>query len=146
MRILIRSGANINSSTSQGLSPLFIAVRFLHIHEAKELILLGAKFNDRDVNMRFKDIFEGTTLLNRVATLNVHDWGPGNSQAMVADRILALDVNVNAQDQFGYTPLALAVDHRCEQMVRCLLSHGADSNMLHRQGDSGISRFNKLMG
>ncbi|KZW02100.1 ankyrin [Exidia glandulosa HHB12029] len=48
-------------------------------------------------------------------------------------------VDLNAQDEFGFTPLHLAADRGSEEMVKLLLGHGADPSIKDPDGETALS-------
>ena len=63
-------------------------------------------------------------------------WLCLEGQAEIIDRLLGYDVDVNPQDALGNTPLMEAAAAGRWDVVRVLLRHGADPDIVNHDGDS----------
>lgn len=119
---LYEAGADIKVVGSNGWTALTIAAAKGNADLLQWLLDRGAKGQTRDV-------YRYTPLLRAVE----------NGYIETATILLLLpSTEVNAQDEYDNTALHHAVSASNVHMVRLLLSHGADSDIVNRQGLSAL--------
>ena len=109
IRELIEKGANVNTTTGNGETPLHFAARG---DSPKAVSLLLA--NGADVNAKDKD---GDTPLHYAASRN---------HPKAVSLLLANGADVNAKDKKGRTPLDLAVERDKTEAIRAFNASSAD--------------------
>jgi ankyrin repeat protein len=152
MRLLIEAGADVNAATIVGATPLFPAVNASA--EATKLLLdNGADPNQvarsgvtpimftRDAEVVALLVASGADVRARskVGETALMD-AAARGDLTAAKLLLERGADVNATDHRGYTPLILASAHDGEapELVRLLLSCGADCNA-KAEGESALS-------
>jgi len=60
----------------------------------------------------------------------------GQNHTPIAEKLIALGVNINAKDDVGYTPLHEAVRSGSRQCAELLLKNGADMSIVDNNGDT----------
>lgn len=115
------SGVNVNALTPQGESPLMIAVLRGHIEVARALIRHGA-----DVNK------PGWTPLHYAATY------PGRNAVAQVELLLDHHAYIDAESPNGTTPLMMAAQYGAPDVVRLLLTEGADARLVNQQKLSAL--------
>lgn len=108
--VLAEHGADVNSPTPAGLTPLFLASR-RNARTVRTLLRFGA-----DVGVITP---EGQTTLHAAASSGLDD---------VIAELIASGADVNAVSNEGLTPLWLAASSGCQNALRILLQYGADPN------------------
>ncbi len=116
---LLAEGAEVNARTSDGWTPLMIAVINGHAGAARLLLRSGA-----DVNAR-----------------NGKGWTPLRFAVSMADveavrLLLSANADVNTGDEAGDTALMQAAGENVVECVRTLLEGGADANLRNRRGET----------
>lgn len=109
VRLLLKHGANPNSTDNCGLTPLHIAIRCGHLHVARFLLNNGG--NPQKAGLG--------------------GWTPLHSAANKGDvcsvaLLLKHDVNPNSRDKNGVTPLQIAARCGFSDVCELLLKNGAD--------------------
>ncbi|NXJ85387.1 ASB3 protein, partial [Trogon melanurus] len=112
VRVLLEAGVDPNEITTEGTTPLFLAVENRHADIVKFLLQHGASV-------------EGS-----------HSWSGWNSlhQASfqgcteIMEVLLEKGASKECQDDFGITPLFVAAQYGKLESLRLLVSHGADIN------------------
>ena len=95
--LLLEKGANIEATTKEGKTALYIATTQGDLNKVKYLLKQGANNNVKDSM--------GTTPL--LALLNE----PTENKLAITKELLSYGADINAQDKEGNTPLILAVSH-----------------------------------
>ncbi|XP_069470340.1 ankyrin repeat and protein kinase domain-containing protein 1 [Ambystoma mexicanum] len=118
---LLARGANVNSQTVNGLTPVSLAVQKKHLSICSDLIKNGA-----DVNLSDDE-----------------KWSPLHFAAQNGDdraTRLLLDnhANVDSQEHDGWTPLHLASQNGFENVVRVLFSRHCAPNIVESDGKSAL--------
>ncbi|XP_040261388.1 histone-lysine N-methyltransferase EHMT2 isoform X3 [Bufo bufo] len=108
--ILIQAGANFNATDKVLRTPLLEAVVNNHLDVAKYLAQSGACVYHQEE--------DGSTCLHHAAK-------SGNLE-MLSFLLSTGQVNVNAQDNGGWTPIIWAAEHKHIDVIRTLLTRGAD--------------------
>jgi len=110
MALLLHPNIEVNSKTNTGKTPLLLASENGHGKVVNELLKSGA-----DVNI--VDNWESSALI----------WSAANSHSDIVSELLKIDgINLDLQDDGGYTALMYAVIYGNETIVKMLLEAGAD--------------------
>jgi ankyrin repeat protein len=120
---LIAHGADINTCSSDGYSPLTRATDSNSIDIIDVLIKHGADINAYDAN--------GNTALY-IATRN--------SKPKLISLLINLNANINRASKDGFTPLNLAVYKNNSTMIESLIQNGANINLPNNDGYSPLTR------
>jgi ankyrin repeat protein len=142
VEVLLRNGADINLPDPDGVSPLLLGIMNANWDLVKQLILAGA-----DVNQW--DIFGEAPLFTSVGLRNQASGGRGSNDplnetkgAAIVQMLLERGANPNMQLFFrpanlngstntrGSTPLIRAVAAADMEMIKLLLEHKADVNVM----------------
>jgi ankyrin repeat protein len=142
VEVLLGHDADINLPDPDGVSPLHLAIMNANWDVAGQLLQAGA-----DVNQW--DIFGETPLFTAVGGYTRRDGGRGSIDPInttagreIVDQLLARGADPNIQLFFrpanvsgstntrGSTPLIRAVNSADVEMVKLLLSHGADATIM----------------
>uniref|UniRef100_A0A670I4D2 [histone H3]-lysine(9) N-methyltransferase n=1 Tax=Podarcis muralis TaxID=64176 RepID=A0A670I4D2_PODMU len=107
--VLLQAGANINTVDKLRRTPLMEAVANNHVELARYLVKRGGCVYTKD---------DGSTCLHHAAK-------NGNVE-MVSLLLSTGQVDVNAQDSGGWTPIIWAAEHKHIEVIRMLLTRGAD--------------------
>ncbi|MEG4173133.1 MULTISPECIES: ankyrin repeat domain-containing protein [unclassified Microcoleus] len=147
---LIAKGANVNVKNNKGLTPLHMA-RSKAL--AKILLAAGAKINIKEENARNG---KGTTLLHNAAKIGfkelVQQLIKDGANIVIRDSInrtplhyaatkevaTLLMLDINARDQYGDTPLHLAVQNNRPEIVSLLIANGAKVNVENASGNTPL--------
>lgn len=148
---LVEAGADVNEQTLTKGTPFMFAVLGGHLDIARWLIDQQADMHvagsngwtaltiaaakgyvdilgwliDEGADAQVRDVYRFTPLLRAVS----------NGFEEAAALLLALpDTDVNAQDEYENTALHHAVSNRDESMIELLMSHGADPELVNREG------------
>ncbi|XP_029429430.1 ankyrin repeat and protein kinase domain-containing protein 1 isoform X2 [Rhinatrema bivittatum] len=121
VNLVLKQGANVDSQTVSGHSPLILAVQ-----------------------NKFPDIC--SILIEHGATVNLPDedkWSPLHFAAQIGDdRLVRLlldhQANVDSREQDGWTPLHLASQNGFENVVRVLLTRHSDPNSQENDGKTPL--------
>jgi ankyrin repeat protein len=125
VRLLIETGADVNATSGTGFTPLMFAARQGDVDAARMLISAGA-----DVQRAAAD--GATALMVAAGSLSLPDDGRERTAITLLDH--GADPNTAA---FGYTVLHLAVATGKPDLVRHLLTHGANPNARAIKSRSG---------
>uniref|UniRef100_A0A663FBK7 [histone H3]-lysine(9) N-methyltransferase n=1 Tax=Aquila chrysaetos chrysaetos TaxID=223781 RepID=A0A663FBK7_AQUCH len=106
--LLLQAGANINATDKLRRTPLMEAVANNHVEAARYMVRRGGCVYSKD----------GSTCLHHAAK---------NGNLEMVDLLLSTgQVDVNAQDNGGWTPIIWAAEHKHIEVIRRLLTRGAD--------------------
>ncbi len=123
IQILKSRGAEVNSLTDIQWTPLHYAAAYGYVDSANALLSLGANMESRDV--------VGATPLHTAAESGSVD---------VAFLLFKSGANINSQTTaFKLTPLHCAILHGRRDMVKFLLSIGADTSLKDKGGNTALS-------
>lgn len=110
MVLLLHPNIEVNFKTHSGKTPLLLASENGHEKVVNELLKSGA-----DVNV--VDNWESSALI----------WSAANSHSDIISELLKIDgINLDLQDEAGYTALMWGVINGKETIVKMLLEAGAD--------------------
>uniref|UniRef100_F7BXJ6 [histone H3]-lysine(9) N-methyltransferase n=1 Tax=Monodelphis domestica TaxID=13616 RepID=F7BXJ6_MONDO len=107
--VLLQAGANINAVDKLQRTPLMEAVANNHVEAARYMVQRGGCVYSKE---------DGSTCLHHAAKI-------GNLE-MVSLLLSTGQVDVNAQDNGGWTPIIWAAEHKHIEVIRMLLTRGAD--------------------
>ena len=127
--LLIRSGANVNAQDKRGRQPLFSATS----NDNERMVELLIR-NDANVNARSN--FGWTPLLKTANASS--NQNPANTR--IANLLIRSGANINIQNNYGDTPLLLAAQGGSIDLVKLLLSQGADASKTDNSGLSALPR------
>lgn len=143
---LIDNGADINTPTKDGLTPLFLAVSHNQIEVVKAFIKHGADPNLKDKKynvtpldsaIRLGHVNMVKLLINSGADLGIESLGTavGWENAEIIKIILENGADVNYVNKDGNTMLHHAVHwSNNKEIVQILLEHGAEVNAKNNDG------------
>ncbi len=117
--ILLQYGADPNARNEKGLPPIYYALRR---GVCKAALLLLSTMNHSLLNVVDED---GDTLLH-LATRN------GCKE--VAEQLLKLNIDINAQNKYGDTPLHVACYADDVELIKLLLNNGANPHIQNKHG------------
>lgn len=135
LEAFLKDGVNITARDEKGRTALMAACRTGQIDVVKLLLASGAEVNAKDN--------EGDTALKDAVMAVVKDhneeegWRWGHLEAVKV--LLASGADVNAQKK-GWTPLLCAASHGTNDILRMLLSKGADLDARTDTGMSALAR------
>lgn len=114
-RLLLEHGAEVNTSTAKGETPLLAALKSYSANASEALAeLLMAKGACVDVVLP-----DGSTLLHIAAQ---------SGYSRIAEQLIAKGVDINAKMAYSERPLHKAIQYCHADMVKLLIAHGADVN------------------
>ncbi|XP_069465813.1 histone-lysine N-methyltransferase EHMT1 isoform X2 [Ambystoma mexicanum] len=111
--MLVQAGANLDNCSEEQKTPLMEAAENNHLDVVKYLVKAGALLDPKDA--------EGSTCLHLAAKKGHFD--------IVKYLISSLEVDVNCQDDGGWTPMIWATEYKHVELVKLLLARGADINI-----------------
>lgn len=151
---LLNKGANINTQTDEGITPLMYAVSGGFLKTVKILILNGANVHLKDWDGTspiisaskngFTEIAE--ELVRAGASVNDKDrhgvtpliYASAYSYFILSDMLLYYGANPNLQDEKLNTPLIAAVHGGSMKITKNLLQKGADPNKKDKSGTTAL--------
>lgn len=116
LRATVAAGADINGTTSVGLTPMMAAVIYGDNGTIKAMVDLGA-----DVGMKIRDIPFTSSYAGRFV-------GQFNGNAIMDTLMTSRDARGRRMPLGGYSALALAAALGCDEKIQVLLANGADPN------------------
>ncbi|XP_054219826.1 histone-lysine N-methyltransferase EHMT1 isoform X40 [Homo sapiens] len=124
--MLVQAGANIDTCSEDQRTPLMEAAENNHLEAVKYLIKAGALVDPKDA--------EGSTCLHLAAKKGHYE---------VVQYLLSNgQMDVNCQDDGGWTPMIWATEYKHVDLVKLLLSKGSDINI--RDNDDGTMKRGAL--
>ncbi|KAL6826712.1 ankyrin repeat-containing domain protein [Trichoderma sp. SZMC 28015] len=156
VRLLIESGADIESKDKEGFTPLMFAVESGHRTIVERLLTKGADTESEDKH-NFTPLMLAIMKQNEemVKLLLKHGANPnsaemsgftplmyavGKESADVIKLLLEYGANINLADESGYTPLMRAVGEESEDIIKLLLEYGANINLADENGTTSLMR------
>jgi ankyrin repeat protein/beta-lactamase regulating signal transducer with metallopeptidase domain len=151
IRSLIASGANVNARDSMENTPLLLAIKMGRLSIVEMLISAGADVNAKDAQGKVplylakeKGYAELEKILIKAAQkqrktreessgLSIHKAARAGDQEKVKE-FLDQRININVKDNDGRTPLHCASIEGRMELVRFLISKGADVDAKEDQG------------
>ncbi|KAK6171124.1 hypothetical protein SNE40_019380 [Patella caerulea] len=128
LRLLIDAGANVNTVTLSGRTPLMYAVNYSYITCAKFLI-------DAKADVNTKDCFGQTALHYCVNT------SPRHRRNDCVKLLLNASAICDAQTNEGRTPLMLAMQQGDPETCQMLIDAGCDLNRVDLDGCSALHYY-----
>lgn len=149
IKIFIDNGADVNILDANNESPLHTAVLWKNTQIVKLLLSSGADVHGAGgyppiiiaPNMEIYNILikagaspytkgpDGRTCLMGAAAFG---------DVKIITELLRLGLEVNAQDDYGITPLMYAINSEKEEKVKLLLEHGADVSIVSKYGETAM--------
>ncbi|KAL2140131.1 hypothetical protein VTI28DRAFT_4213 [Corynascus sepedonium] len=127
IRLLLRYGADMNSTDSQGRSALHHASAFGSADRVRELV----KFDGGPaVSGLIVDALDARSWTPLHYACLFHFWREPGDQVATARLLLESGATVHARTNNGWTPLSLAVLSANQDLVGMLLDHGAQASDL----------------
>lgn len=120
--LLLQSGANIDAVDANLATPLHAAADNSHIGVVQYLLKCGANINHKDD--------EGSTVL--------HLSTKSGNMDMLGYLLTVNKVNLNLQDNGGWTPVIWGADYKNAVSVRYLLEQGADPFVRDKEQNVGL--------
>ncbi|KAJ5113811.1 hypothetical protein N7456_002345 [Penicillium angulare] len=126
---LLSAGANIEAKDNNGFTPLSQAVRMGHVGIVQLLLEAGADIESKEIHGYTPLALSvlGGDHRSRERVTKSGNWWPGKTLAH--ERLIRLllenGANIEAQDNCGLTPLALAEKYEQKEIVKLLLDAGA---------------------
>ena len=117
---ILASGININDMSKNSQTALHLAAGLGHDQIAKLLISNGAQIDAKDID-------SGFTPLHYAVWFN---------QLKTVEMLIAKRANIHEVTNLQNTPLDLAVKKSLDDIVKLLISHGADTSMKDFDGNS----------
>uniref|UniRef100_A0ABD2WWN9 Uncharacterized protein n=1 Tax=Trichogramma kaykai TaxID=54128 RepID=A0ABD2WWN9_9HYME len=124
-----RQKVQIDARTKSGSTPLHLASGRGNQYAIEVLLSKGANPNLADA--------EGLTPLHVICNRQDNDDVLLNAFFELNEEIRYM-VQIDAQDNKGWTPLHYALDNNCKKLVEFLLRNGADSNLADEDGSSPL--------
>lgn len=153
MKLLTKSGAEINAIGNHADTPLMKAIRFNAVEVARQLLESGA-------NPEAQTPEGGTALILALNQYALEKSDLRNGHALVfgswlpmIELLLKNNANPNAKNKGtyddyqegrrvpysgGYTPLTLSARHGWLPVVKLLLKHGADTSLPRQDGNIAL--------
>ncbi|KAL2092228.1 hypothetical protein ACEWY4_012026 [Coilia grayii] len=135
--MLVQAGANLGMCDEGQRTPLMYACENNHLETVKYLLKAGAASNQKDVS--------GSTCLHLAAKMGHY--------SIMQHLLTVPTVDVNCQDDGGWTPITWAIEYKHKDQVHLLLSKGAGVNVrdkeenicLHWAAFSGLDDVAQLL-
>ncbi|XP_006820224.1 ankyrin repeat domain-containing protein 61-like [Saccoglossus kowalevskii] len=132
MLFLINEGSDADARDCDDVTPLMLAAESGQLKTMRALLKRGA-----NVRARTKS---NQTVLHHAAMLST-GLRRYRSKLSAVSILMEHDVDVNAQDDAGQTPLHIAAKRRDYSVIRYLIKYGADLGIRTRQGRTPFYEF-----
>lgn len=120
-KALIEAGADVNTARDDGVNPLFLEAQRGNIELVKLLVSKGAKVNSVVGEMRYTPLYVS---IDRPIIKHEH--------IETAKFLIERGADVNAQTEYGSTPLIEASQRGLDDVVTLLLARGADVHVTRK--------------
>jgi ankyrin repeat protein len=152
VKILVKAGANVNGADTGGITPLMYACKSDYLDVVKALLDAGANPKSTAIDgntaltyaAAWSELPMVEMLVKKGADVNLPGWTPLHAAAGAGRRdnvefLLRHDARVNAvAGAHNETSLMLAATNGREEIVRLLLSRGADANLRSSDGKTAL--------
>jgi serine/threonine-protein phosphatase 6 regulatory ankyrin repeat subunit B len=153
---LLAAGANVNASTSSGITVLMASAAKGHAGVVRQLLAGGARVDPRvllrimyfggniGTSLTISDVLTCIQLLleagadvnatmtdGRTVLMMAADSGTDPNRVRIVQALLAAGANVRAVDQHGRTALSIATQRRGQRTVQALQRALASNNQQH---------------
>jgi ankyrin repeat protein len=129
IKLLLKSGANVNIKDSSGQIPLFTAIMFSDTTLVNLLLDAGSDVNSRDE--------DNNTPIVMAAIVSYYD-GECSKQLNIIHQLISFGANVNQEDNSQTIPLHYAAYSGCPEIVKLLLESHARVNGIDNKGNSPL--------
>jgi uncharacterized protein len=119
--LLGQDASQVNSSSSDGFTPLHLACFFRQPEAAQTLLAAGADAN--------------AVSASRIAVIHS---ASASGETVIVKMLLAAGADPNVQQQGGYTALQSAAMHNNVEMTKALLQAGADRSIKSDEGLTAV--------
>ena len=122
IEMLIRAGADVNATNSEGLTPVMAATYYDNCECFQVLVVAGADVNKLNNNGR------------SALTIAIESGYSDSVHALVE-----AGADVNSSNKKGFTPLMIAAENGCnDKCINILLNKGADVNKQNHDGFTAL--------
>lgn len=130
-QLLVESGAEANASAERSRwTPLLFAAQQRHTDIVRYLLAHGANVNAK--------AFFGQTPLTEAILGSVFNYGSKGNRDETIQTLLLSGADVNLQGIYSWTPLMTAVFRGDADLVRLLISKGADISAKDKEGKTAL--------
>jgi len=152
VELLIAKGADINSENNEGKTPLMLAkehnyehlIQVLNQHGAKVSVGLKKKESSIPLEEIISKVTEFEAICNNpqcpknTTPLHCAVDQEGYGKTEFAEYLINNGANINAQNEFGNTPLIVAAKAGIPTCVDLLIKKGAELNLQTNKGDTAL--------
>ena len=129
VQLLVARGAVVDARNASSATPLMIASFWSHAPVVRALLAAGADVRARDGR--------------NYTALHWANYN-GRTEAM-CELLKCHDAELDAQNDFGYTPLMYACVNGCLMAATALIDAGADVNLLSHAGESALCLTERIV-
>ena len=152
--MLLKAGANVNTSTYEGITPLMYASQGGYLSIINILIFNGAKLNAAPndgttalisaVQNNHEEILE--YLILNDASINAIDflnrsalwYAVAYNNFILSDMLIFYGADLDQKDSFGNTPMIISVSNSDFDIIELLINKGANVNIADNEGFSPL--------